>query len=85
MIQTVQGVVHGKTIQLDSDPGIEAGRRVEVILRTRQLPGPPPGWQSGGTETAAGILAEVWTEQDDRILEQIQDGRKKDSRPEVAR
>jgi len=42
----------------------------------KQLPGPPPGWRPGGTATAAGMLAEEWTEEDDRLLEQIHAERK---------
>jgi hypothetical protein len=42
----------------------------------KKLPGPPPGWRPGGTATAAGLLAAEWTEEDDRILEQIQAERK---------
>jgi hypothetical protein len=38
----VQGVVHGKTIELETNPGIEEGRRVELVLRVKQRPGPPP-------------------------------------------
>jgi hypothetical protein len=42
----------------------------------KELPGPPPGWRPGSISTAAGLLAEEWTEQDDRILEQIHAERK---------
>ena len=45
MVKTLRGVVHGKTIELEADPGIEEGRVVEVVLRTRSLPSPPPGWR----------------------------------------
>jgi hypothetical protein len=37
----------------------------------KRLPGPPLGWRPDGTATAAGLLAEEWTEQDDRDLERI--------------
>ena len=68
MVKILRGVVHGRTIELESEPGIEDGRRVEVIVRSKALPGPPPGWRPGGTETAAGMMAEHWTEKDDRIF-----------------
>ncbi len=42
----------------------------------KTLPGPPPGWKPGGTATTAGLLAEEWTEEDDRILERIHAERK---------
>jgi hypothetical protein len=42
----------------------------------RKLPGPPPGWKPGAPSKVAGVLADEWTEEDDRILEQIQADRK---------
>jgi len=79
----VQGVVHGKTIELETSPGIEDGRRVEIVVRVNQLPGPPPAWKPGGTETAAGMMADYWTEEDDRLLEAINQDRKRGSRREI--
>jgi hypothetical protein len=49
----------------------------------KRLPGPPPGWQPGSKRTAAGMLADSWTEEDDRILEQIYRDRKRETRREV--
>ena len=83
MTKVLRGVVHGKTIELESDTGLEDGRKVEVTLRAKELPGPPPGWQPGSRETAAGMMASRWTEEDDRILEEIHQERKKDTRREV--
>jgi hypothetical protein len=83
MTKILHGVVHGRTIELENETGLQDGRRVEVILRAKELPGPPPGWQSGSTETAAGMMASLWTEEDDRILEEIHQDRKKDSRREI--
>ena len=71
MTKILQGVVRGRTIELDADTGFEDGRKVEVIVRVKELPGPPPGWKPGSTETAAGMMAADWTEEDDRILEEI--------------
>lgn len=76
MLDTLQGIIHGRTIILDTDPGLEDGRKVEVVLRQNKLPPPPPGWRPGGTETAAGMLAAEWTETDDRIFAEIQQDRK---------
>ncbi len=73
---TLHGVIHGKTIELTEDPGIADGERVEVILRAKRLPGPPPGWTPGCTETAGGMMADSWTEDDDQILEEIYEDRK---------
>jgi len=78
MIRIVQGIVHGKMIQLDAETGWEDGRKVEVILRADGLPGPPPGWKPENCETAAGMMASTWSEDDDRILEEIQRQRKQD-------
>jgi len=36
MSKAMQGVVHGRTIKLDEDPGIEEGRKVEVLIRIRR-------------------------------------------------
>ncbi|MCE9548498.1 MAG: hypothetical protein K8T25_23735 [Planctomycetia bacterium] len=83
MIKIVHGIVHGKTIKLDSETGLEDGRKVEVILRSNELPGPPPGWKPGSNETAAGMMASSWTEEDDRILDEIHLQRSKNSRREI--
>jgi hypothetical protein len=82
MNKTLQGIVRGRTIELDDDPGIEEGRKVEVLLRVGQLPGPPPRWQPSSRESAAGMMAEHWSDEDDRILEEIHRDRKRDSRSE---
>ncbi len=79
MVKVLRGVVHGRTIELDDEPGIEDGRKVEVIVRSKALPGPPPGWRPGGTETAAGMMAAHWTEDDDRLLEEIDQERRASS------
>lgn len=78
MTKILQGIVRGRFIELDADAGLEDGRKVEVILRTKDLPGPPPGWKPGGTETAAGMMAAFWTDEDDRILDEIHRDRKKE-------
>jgi hypothetical protein len=62
---------------------VEDGRKVEVIPRAKELPGPPPGWKSGSTETAAGMMASFWTEEDDRVLQEIYQERTTDSRREI--
>jgi len=33
MVKQLQGVIHGKTIGLDEDPGIAEGQRVDVEVR----------------------------------------------------
>jgi hypothetical protein len=83
MVKVLRGVVHGRTIELESEPGIEDGRKVEVIVRSKTLPGSPPGWQPGSTKTAAGMMAEHWTEEDDRILAAIERARHQPSTREM--
>jgi hypothetical protein len=83
MTKVLRGIVHGRTIELESDTGLEDGQKVEVMLRAKELPGPPPGWQPASRETAAGMMASRWTDEDDRILEEIRQERKKDTRREV--
>lgn len=79
----LRGVVRGRTVELDRDPGLEENRVVDVILRTKQLPGPPLAWKPGSTETAAGMLADTWTPEDDRILEGIYEERKRSTYREI--
>ncbi len=49
----------------------------------KKLPGPPPGWKPGQPSKTAGLLADSWTEEDDRILEQIYRDRKRETRREI--
>jgi hypothetical protein len=83
MVKVLRGVVHGRMIELEAEPGIEDGRTVEVIVRSKALPGPPPGWRPGSTETAAGMMAEHWTEEDDQILAEIERARHQPSTREM--
>jgi len=87
MTKTLHGKVHGKLIQLDEDLGVAEGQEVEIQVKivnpTKRLPGPPPGWRPGSPSVTAGILADSWTQEDDRILEEIHQDRKRESRREV--
>ena len=87
MTQTVHGFVRGKTIELDDHLDVAEGQEVEVqvkvIGRKKTLPGPPPGWQPGSTHTVAGRLADSWTDEDDRILQEIYEDRKRETRREL--
>jgi hypothetical protein len=84
MTRTLHGKIHGKTIELDEDLGVVDGQEVEVqvtIDRPRKrLPGPPPGWRPGRPSRTAGSLAHLCSEEDDRILEEIHQDRKRDVR-----
>ncbi len=83
----IHGKVHGKMIELDEDLGVAEGQEVEVhvtmLKAKKRLPGPPPGWQPGNTQTTAGMLADSCSEEDDRILEEISQDRKRETRQEI--
>jgi hypothetical protein len=87
MNTTLQGIVHGKTIELDEDPGIADGQKVQVQIAVwsakKKLPGPPPGWKPGQPSKTAGLLADCWTEENDRILEEIYRDRKRETKREI--
>ncbi len=83
MTKVLQGIIHGKTIELENETGLEDGRKVEITLRAQEKSCPPPGWKVGSTETAAGLMAACWTDEDDQILEEIHRERKKDTRREI--
>jgi hypothetical protein len=68
------GMLDGQVVELivtappESD---RTGAGSESRKPPKKPPGPPPGWRPGSTDTAAGMMAEHWTEEDDRILESI--------------
>ncbi len=67
----LRGVVHGKTIELANDPGLQDGQEVEVTLR----PATKPELWGDGLRRAAGVLADSWQAEDDEILDRIQQDR----------
>jgi hypothetical protein len=79
-MEILSGIVHGNTIELASVPSVADGERVIVTIQPAKtssevnarsvLPGPPPEWQPG--QTVGGCLADVWTDEDDRILAEIE-------------
>jgi hypothetical protein len=90
-MEILSGVVHGNTIELASVPSVADGERVIVTIQSAKgksgldarsvLPGPPPKWQQG--KTVGGCLADVWTDEDDRILAEIERERQSASFREV--
>jgi hypothetical protein len=88
MTKTLHGKVRGRTIEIDEDLGVADGQDVEIQVKIagpkKSLPGPPPGWQPGRPSTTAGLLADSWTEEDDRILEEIYKSRKQEASREVS-
>jgi len=83
MVKILRGVVRGRTIELEHEIGVEDGRRVEIIVRSKPLPGPPPGRGPDGAESAAGLMADHWTEEDDRIFQEIERERHRPSTREI--
>jgi hypothetical protein len=79
MTRTIHGVIHGRTIALAQDPGIAEGQRVEITIKTV----PTSERWGEGLRRCAGALAEEWTEEDDRILAEIYQERKRDTRKEI--
>ncbi len=79
MTKAVHGVVYGKVIQLSEELGFAEGQEVQLFVKPI-----PSGKQWGeGLRRCAGALADEWTEADDRILEEIHEERKQDSRREL--
>jgi len=80
------GLIDGQAVELivmaEPLPGPVA-EGFDSNKKPKRLPGPPPGWRPGGTETAAGMMADHWTEEDDRILESIERDRHRPSTREL--
>jgi hypothetical protein len=79
MSRIIQGVVHGRTIELAEDPGVPDGEQVEVVVKA--LP-QAKAWGEG-IRRSAGSLADSWTQEDERILEELYLDRKRGARPEI--
>jgi hypothetical protein len=67
----LRGVIHGKTIELSKDPGLQEGQEVEITLR----PMTKAETLGAGLLRCAGALAGSWQPEDDAILDEIQEGR----------
>jgi hypothetical protein len=79
MSKTVHGIVHGKTIELVEDLGMTDGQAVEVRVKIAR---PARKWGEGILR-CAGAMAPYWTNEDDRILDEIYQDRKRISRREI--
>lgn len=79
MIKVMQGVVHGTTIELRENPGVADGQEVEITVR---VPEAAQAW-GDGIRRSAGAMAEFWTDEDDKILEELHQDRKRDSHREI--
>lgn len=72
MNKTIQGIIHGTTIELSENPGLAEGQTVQVVVQAVE---PSRPWGEG-IRHSAGALADQWTEEDDKILEEIHQDRK---------
>ena len=80
MIRRVHGIVHGKTIEIEEELGLSDSDKVSIVIEGPQSS--QDKWGEG-LRRCAGALADDWTEEDDKILENIYRSRHSDSRPEV--
>ena len=79
MLKTTHGKVHGRTVEIDEDLGVPDGQGVELQVKVIPL----PNWGEG-LRRCAGALANEWTSEDDRILEEIHRERKQETRREIS-
>ena len=79
MEKSFHGIVHGKIIELTDESGLPDGERVEVTIRPESA---AQDWGEG-LRRCAGVLADSWTDEDDRILERIEEERRSDTRSEL--
>jgi hypothetical protein len=83
MTKIVHGIVHGKTIELDQELGLADGEQVEVAIQITGATSDAKPWGEG-LRRCAGALADEWTAEDDRILEEIHQDRKRDTRKDIS-
>jgi hypothetical protein len=79
MTKIIQGVIRGNTIELNENPGLAEGQTVQVVVQPVE---PSRPWGEGIRKSAGG-LADQWTEEDEKILEEIYQDRKRDSHREI--
>ncbi|MFM7832187.1 MAG: hypothetical protein ACKPJD_10375 [Planctomycetaceae bacterium] len=78
MSQMFHGKAQGRMILLDEPLQLDFNEEVEVVVRraTRDR-----SWGEG-IRNSAGAMSQTWSEEDDRILAEIQADRKQCDRPE---
>lgn len=76
--RTIHGKVHGRTIELDEDPGVEEGQEVEIQITVVSKPARKTG---EGFLRTAGALADDphW----DPIMEEVHRTRKLERQPQA--
>ncbi len=77
MTRTLRGRVQGRRIELDQDPGMAEGQKVEVQIAIVE---PTRKWGDGIRRTA-GVLADdtEW----DAIMQEIHEARKFERQPQI--
>jgi hypothetical protein len=77
MNKALHGKVHGRTIQLDEDPGVAEGQEVEVQMTVVE---PKGTWGDGIRNSAGG-----WADHPelDAVLERVQHERKLERSPQM--
>ena len=77
MNKIIEGVVHGRTIELLGDPGVGEGQRVQVVLSVSTSAEP---WGDGIRRTAGALADDPnW----DAIMAEVHAGRKRERRPQM--
>ena len=79
MDHVLTGTVRGNTIVLDHPLSVPDGQAVEVVVRDRLSPPPVPPTRGDADSKPPAW----WTKEDDEILEEIYQARKRSTRPEV--
>jgi hypothetical protein len=78
MTKTLHGTVHGRTIELDEDPGVAEGQEVEVQVRVVPKRSQKPG--EGFLRTEGALAGDTeW----DAIMEKIYKARKLERRAQA--
>jgi hypothetical protein len=77
MTNQIAGIIHGKTIQLEADPGLIDGQPVVVVVQ----PAPSKRQPGDGIRASAGAF-EDWPEAD-KYLQEILAERKRESHREM--
>jgi hypothetical protein len=79
MTKALHGKIHGRTIELDEDPGVAEGQEVEVQVRV--LPKPGQAWGEGLLRTEGALTDDTeW----DAIMDEIHQQRKLERRPQIS-
>ena len=77
MTKKLHGTVHGRTIELDEDPGVADGQEVELQI---QIAAPARKWGEGILRSAGGWAGHP---EMDGIMEEIYQERKLERRPQM--